>query len=208
MRFLFKWAVVIAVSSLLTGCSALLAKGEPRKATAVVWGQSNAVIPETWLELQRIFKDHGIELTIINVAVSNTSIKNWADDWNGMLSKLVSACQAYQPDFVLGVQGEGDGKTPKEAYFERIRSVIEAVKAVAPHTKPVQAFCSFHVSGLGDPRGGQRMLIDSGLAFEGPDLDPLRKSEGMTFDTLHLSDKGCRAFAGMWWEKLNTHLPK
>jgi hypothetical protein len=81
-----------------------------------------------------------------------------------------------------------------------MKAVADRVKAVAPKTRLFIALCCYapNLSGQGDPRGGQRLLIERGVYEAGPDVDIYRVPQFSRDAGLHFNQAGQDRIAAEW----------
>lgn len=197
-------AVLIGALPLVTGCSKLLkpltdsghtvpaaAPKMTRDIVIVAWGQSNATDTYLWPKLGSLITTGRV--TVYNYAVSATDSAFWANPANHQA--LVTAVAQYQPDYVFCIQGEGDGGTSDQDYFQRMYSVWEKIKQAAPGAYRSLALCTYNSA---QPKGGQRMLVGAGIVNQGPDADVYRTATLSRDSGLHFNKAGNDAIAMEW----------
>jgi hypothetical protein len=121
---------------------------------------------------------------------------------------------------VLWHQGESDANQPDPTrtlpgnlYSEFLRRIIRETRKETGWDVPwFVAQASYHVPGdeaSPDIRAAQKALWDGGVALEGPDTDvlkgDLRQNSGKG---VHFSDKGLKAHAARWVDKVTPWLQK
>lgn len=174
-------------------------------AVVLVWGQSNARVgTETWNTLTNYLYSKYSTVRVINIAVSNTNSFQWADKSGFLYNSLVNTIQTENPNFVLCAQGEGDGYTTTEQYFENMKSIIDGVRPYAQNAYYAIALCSYYGASPWKReavREGQRELERRGVMYLGPDMDQYRPPElGFTLEDngLHFNNEGYRRIGEDW----------
>jgi hypothetical protein len=156
-----------------------------------------------------------VPIGVASAGRSGTSVNEWAP--GGLLCRrLIDRMKQLGPNgfrAVLWHQGESDVGMPPEEYARKMTALIrEAQKAAGWEVPWFVARVSYHnpnqVS-FPNPRAGQKLLWESGVAREGPDTDTLtgdNRDEGGK--GIHFSLKGLRAHGKMWAEKVGAYLEK
>lgn len=129
--------------------------------------------------------------------------------WRAELHSRIELALAYtRYDAVLWVQGEsdiGNGLT-EEMTYQNLKFVIEESRKVQPLIPWFVALDS--MTGQSDDnrtRRAEKRVIAEGLAYEGPDLDPLHNSveySGGIAGSGEFIGAGLEEHARLWWEVL------
>ena len=145
----------------------------------------------------------GRPISFINVAEGATATYRWRPDQN-LFRRLDKAVQEYQPKAILWHQGESDcleGLSENESY-KNMASMIGAIKKISNVPWMVA-----HVSNLDikncPVRLAQSKIIAAGLALDGPDTDPLEKTNGHFATPAQLQKHG-----EAWAAALDRHFYK
>lgn len=172
------------------------------EARVLIWGQSNAVYGDKiWERVGAALSVRYSSVTFVNVAVSNTSSGAWCPP-SALESNLMAQVAGFQPNIILGIQGEADGSTPQEQYVHNIKALMDGIKAVVPGAYYGMARCSYYGAAPfrdKDPRQAQATLARMGVLDLGPDVDHYRVPQ-YTEDSgcLHFNDEGDRLIGEEW----------
>jgi hypothetical protein len=162
-----------------------------------------------------LFEAYQVPIGIASTGHSGTSVNQWAP--GGDLCRWTSARmrqlgpQGFRA--VLWHQGESDVGMAPDEYARKMTALIRETQRAAGWEVPwFVAQVSYHnpnsVS-FPNPRAGQKLLWDTGVALEGPDTDTLtgdNRDEGGR--GIHFSPRGLRAHGRMWAEKVTAYLDK
>lgn len=143
-------------------------------------------------------------VAFVGLAKGNTTVAQWADpaELGGYLARKLRALHGVR--YVLWHQGEADTRTPMAQYAADLRRVIAIVKEGAPGAKVLIAQTSLCSGGRESVAllEAQASVVDpAGSVFAGPNTDTVRGFEDR-YDGCHLSERGARAVAKLWAEKI------
>lgn len=175
----------------------------------VVSGQSNARNEKIWETLNNLTEQYlKVHLYVVNIASSNTDSWKWKQ--SPLVDSLALAVASHHPKYVLIIQGEGDGYTTPNEYFDNYTSIFSQAGIGSSNPTPYMALCSYY--GGGDykresVRQGQALIFQNGLAKQGPDVDQYRPT--MAGDNgLHFTDLGAYYIGRDWFDILAQELIK
>jgi len=173
----------------------------------VVSGQSNARNEKIWETLNNLTEQYlRVHLCVVNIASSNTNSFQWKQ--SPLVDFLALAVASHHPKYVLIIQGEGDGYTTPQEYFNNYASIFSQAGIGSSNPTPFMALCSYYGGGnyqRESVRQGQRIIFQSGLAKQGPDVDQYRPA--MAGDNgLHFDDQGAYYIGRDWFDVLAPSL--
>jgi hypothetical protein len=166
----------------------------------------------TWISLGDFIARHNGRTThVFNRSWGGTSTRQWRENYNGTLSRLLHTIEQQKPHAVLWMQGETDnivGISAEESY-QNMRDIIHMSARRSPQTL---WYVAIEAGNVADIEGSasvqaQRRLVREGLAQTGVNVEEIRLDDSnrdVPGTGLHMSDKGNVVLAQAWFTVLKN----
>lgn len=157
-----------------------------------------------WIELGDLMER---DVTFVNISRGSQSSERWVSKW---LHELMNpALRAERFDAVLWLGGESDWfeKRPADQIYSNMQRMIFSARAKQPGLPWFVALNSYRTSRDNPVRQAQQRLIDEGIVFAGPDLDPIRDNPAWVEKSgTEYAGDGLRVVGRYWYDALKPYL--
>ncbi len=151
-----------------------------------------------------LYEKLGVPIAFAITGHGGTSVSQWrpgGELFNWMETRIQQlGPQGFRA--VLWHQGEADGPTLEQDYYDRLRTIIEQSNLQAGWSFP---WMVAQVGGWYTKKAKVRLWAD-GVALEGPDTDTLLGENRISPTNPHFSEIGQKRHAALWFEKLAPYL--
>ena len=159
-----------------------------------------------------LVEKYSMPVSFINVAAGSTNTNKWNPETDFLFNRIKKVLESRNVKAILWHQGESDfiEKIPYEVSYENMKKMITESQKINPETKWFIALNSMKTNQPLENieiRKAQKAIIETGLAFTGPDTDVLRKNDKWVEPSGgHFVGEGLRRHGELWFEVLSHYL--
>ncbi len=155
----------------------------------------------------RLVEQLNVPIGFINVAKSNTSIRDWQPGQKNFqrLLKVIEISKPYGARAILWHQGESDQEMNTDEYYSQLSTLIQKIQKMSKLKIPwmvASTTYAYHGKISEHVKAAQKRTWENHLALQGPDTDVF--GELYRRDGVHFNEVGTRQVAKLWFEKIHA----
>jgi eukaryotic-like serine/threonine-protein kinase len=155
---------------------------------------------------------YSIPVSFVNVAAGSTNTEKWNPEKDFLFNRIREVLESRKVKAILWHQGESDfmEKIPMAVSYDNMKKMINESRKIDPEVKWFIALNSMKTNQpveTIDIRKAQNAIIESGLAFRGPDTDMIRTNDKWIEPTgAEFVGEGLKRHGELWFEVLSNCL--